>query len=1112
MNYGNECYIMYDKFAGGSHSFKNTLTAKFKLKELFETKTNDASTVYTVDKNAILKYNQKFGNSNFVLPMDIDHKMITVHMFEFKNESGCEITITAIGVYIDKLTNYYNRYNTIPNKDLLISACKFHINYETTIEIKIDNNNVVDTITKKVIVPNSDTMDPIIKHPEFIKNGQRLYDYQRRTVRFMYDTEINKKKIYYGTNFRHEITIGPLVFDIIKQTLLMKDKRDYLQFNGGALIDEVGLGKTIQTLTLCLLNPAPVNELSYIDEEHNMLKSRGTIVLCPNQLCGQWSREIEKMITQKDLKIVLMTTKSHFDKYTYLDMLDADFVIISYNFIGNYCFASKYTSGISPSKSYHRSSAWNQKAVENAFKTKSAELVSDASCLFKTEPLFPLIYWHRIVIDEFHEPYTVSKYSYVKNIIPLLKGTYKWIVTGTPFDKGTSCFFKMFDFVTNYKNDIGENIINIPEIKDHMTNSFFRRNTKKSMEDECKLPELKEKIVWLRFTHTERMMYNAYLTDPNMNKFSVIIRQLCCHPKIADEIKGVLSNCKTLGDIEKSMVSHYKKQYEREVKRVKKCENVVAKTERRILVAEYKRQRKYLKQKGYHVRIEIPKFVLPNFIEDTVEDDVPLTFSNGNTNGYDNGYENEDAYGYNNANKNLQNGINNDDDDIKDDNNDGLNIDNLSDDDDNDDDDKKLIIVNHENQTIIMNLIKKQLNANPSITIQNYKDILKQQKDRLVTANKICDGKKASYNFFVNMLERIKKFTEKSKAKYERLIAKNKLKDSKQNNEEIVSEEEEEDDDDEDKCGICLFPISGEDVGVTKCGHLFCFECLKTSVNSNHKCPMCQLPQTNKDISMISFEKPVFTLKNTDILKNKLELIDKVGTKLTNLIYYLNSIPDHVIIFSQWDSLLRKVGDVLSDHGIRNVFCRGNVWSRDKAIREFSTNDKIKVIMLSSESAASGTNLTKATKVILLDPVSGDYEYRRNMEWQAIGRAYRLGQNKSVEIVRFIIKDTVEEEIHKDNKLEDVKQKTQLNISEVTDETITLSDDKLHSIAEAVKIAKDIRDQKEKAKKEKKEFLSKKVDNSQKIEMVGKQENKIKAKEPSDKPMKLVKRVAVPMK
>src|SRR5690606_16473978 len=112
-------------------------------------------------------------------------------------------------------------------------------------------------------------------------------------------------------------------------------------------------------------------------------------------------------------------------------------------------------------------------------------------------------------------------------------------------------------------------------------------------------------------------------------------------------------------------------------------------------------------------------------------------------------------------------------------------------------------------------------------------------------------------------------------------------------------------DDDEDKCIICMSVISGEDVGATKCGHLFCFECLKTSIASTGKCPMCMKPQSSKDISLISFEKPVFTKQNTELLKNKLELIDQVGTKITNLIYFLNSIPDHVIIYSQWDSLLR---------------------------------------------------------------------------------------------------------------------------------------------------------------------------------------------------------------
>jgi len=219
------------------------------------------------------------------------------------------------------------------------------------------------------------------------------------------------------------------------------------------------------------------------------------------------------------------------------------------------------------------------------------------------------------------------------------------------------------------------------------------------------------------------------------------------------------------------------------------------------------------------------------------------------------------------------------------------------------------------------------------------------------------------------------------------------------------------------------------------------------------------------DVQLISFEKPVFDAGNSEVLKNKLELINKVGTKLTNLIYYLKSIKEKVIIFSQWDSLLMKVGEVLREYGIRNVFCKGSVWARDKAVRDFSDEAlDTQVIMLSSKSAASGTNLTEAKKVILLDPISGDYEYRRNMEWQAVGRAYRMGQSDPVEIVRFIIKDTIEEDIYLENKKQDAAQKTQRNISETSDETITLSDDKLSDLSKAAKEAQQLKKEKDKEK------------------------------------------------
>jgi SNF2 family DNA or RNA helicase len=1063
MNIGKECYIYYDKYGGNNHGFHNELTINYEIKNLFENRIDDGVTEYLTGIDAIIRFNEKFGMMpNFKLPLDIDHDIITVHIFFFKNNDNCEIMITLLGLDTDKLTKYYTKYKTVPNKDLIITACRFHVSYEGIGQESSNHEDVVNEITKKVIVPSLDVMDPMIDHQSFMKPGKILYDYQRRTVKWMVNTENTQKKIHYGKNYKYEIKIGPLVYDIISKSLVMCDEQSYVEFNGGALIDEVGLGKTLQTLTLCLMNQAPPNVISYIDEDHRMLKSRGTLIICPNQLCGQWSREISTMISRTDLKIVSMLTKNHFDKYTYQDLLDADFVIVSYNFIGNNCFSNKFTNSISASKSYSKSAAWNQKSVEIVLNKMSEDLITNPMTLFQSEPLFHLIYWHRIVIDEFHEAYTVGKYVYVKNIIPLLKGHNKWVVTGTPFDKGTMCFYKMFDFVTNYTNSLDERIVNIDDVKDHMNTNFFRRNTKQSVEDEFKLPELKEKIIWLKFTHTERMMYNAYLTDPNVNRFSEIVRQICCHPKIADEIKGILSKCKTLGDIENSMVAHYRQQYNIAAKSVKKCEKYIAKTDRRILIVEYKRQRKFLKQKGYRVKIDLPQFHFDDYCQDDDDDQQEC--------------DDQDIK-------------NHEDDNDDNDDNDGLNID-LSDDDDEDEDfNKPLIIVSSDNQHKIKSIIKRKLDSNPSLTIKNLEETLQQQKERLAIANNICNGKKASYNFFHNMLERIKKFTEKSKIKYEKLMIKNRMMDE-MGSEYESDDESDYDDDDDDNCGICLNPISGEDVGVTKCGHIFCFECLKTSINNTHKCPMCAVPQNNSDISMISFEKPVYTRENSEILKTKLELIDNVGTKLTNLIYYLNSLSDHVIIFSQWDSLLRKVGDVLTEHGIKNVFCRGNVWTRDKAIREFNSDDKIKVIMLSSESAASGTNLTKASKVILLDPVSGNYEHRRNTEWQAIGRAYRLGQKNSVEVVRFIVKDTVEEEIYKDNKSEDNKQSSQIKINEVTDETITLSDEKLRSIAEASQQAKELKEQRIKdiaMRKEKLQANKSKTENEKLTKVVKKQ-------------------------
>ena len=72
--------------------------------------------------------------------------------------------------------------------------------------------------------------------------------------------------------------------------------------------------------------------------------------------------------------------------------------------------------------------------------------------------------------------------------------------------------------------------------------------------------------------------------------------------------------------------------------------------------------------------------------------------------------------------------------------------------------------------------------------------------------------------------------------------------------------------------------------------------------------------------------------------------------------------------------------------------------------------------MLCSENMSSGINLTEATDVILLDTFTVDSPILcKALETQAIGRAVRLGQTKTVQVRRFIMRNSIEEQLFKRN-------------------------------------------------------------------------------------------------
>ena len=68
-----------------------------------------------------------------------------------------------------------------------------------------------------------------------------------------------------------------------------------------------------------------------------------------------------------------------------------------------------------------------------------------------------------------------------------------------------------------------------------------------------KLPLIIEENVWLSFSDTERMIYNAYLADPNNNEYDVFLRQICCHPTLSEKIRENIKSMESLSDMKEHM-------------------------------------------------------------------------------------------------------------------------------------------------------------------------------------------------------------------------------------------------------------------------------------------------------------------------------------------------------------------------------------------------------------------------------------------------------------------------------------------------------------------------------------------------------------------------------
>lgn len=134
------------------------------------------------------------------------------------------------------------------------------------------------------------------------------------------------------------------------------------------------------------------------------------------------------------------------------------------------------------------------------------------------------------------------------------------------------------------------------------------------------------------------------------------------------------------------------------------------------------------------------------------------------------------------------------------------------------------------------------------------------------------------------------------------------------------------------------------------------------------------------------------------------------SSKIENLIKVIKEVVSNghkILLFTSFKTALEIVKDALDEEDISNYTIAGDVPSKKRQMLVDAFNkDNTNVFLIMLKSGGTGLNLTSADVVIHLD-----LWWNPQAENQATDRTHRIGQTKTVEVIKLICKGTIEEKI-----------------------------------------------------------------------------------------------------
>ncbi|KAG7838597.1 hypothetical protein KL943_000673 [Ogataea angusta] len=376
--------------------------------------------------------------------------------------------------------------------------------------------------------------------------------------------------------------------NIVSTEIAIAYLSQYNQFPKSAkalLSEEMGLGKTVEVISLISVNPRtqPHGEtkIDSFNGGRYITEAKTTLIICPQSIIGQWRQEIEDISTT--LKVMIYEGIYNYEReaensntrLTPSDMAakirEHDIVLVSYHTVSRELHRAIFKPVARPTRKCAKRIKLTPGGADSKeipeVKMEPDEVEFEDTQYERTDYSSPLMlceFW-RVVLDEVQM--TASMTANASKFARIIPRVHSWGVSGTLIKNNLNDLYSLLSFLRLSPIDLysitGETSPWLSIVSEAPYFQFQRlfkniclRHTKKMVADQIKLPSQRRILLRMPFSVIERDNYDNLFAnflrqvglneqgepvvddyDParyytSMRHWLIRLRQVCCHAQL----------------------------------------------------------------------------------------------------------------------------------------------------------------------------------------------------------------------------------------------------------------------------------------------------------------------------------------------------------------------------------------------------------------------------------------------------------------------------------------------------------------------------------------------------------------------------------------------------